>query len=156
MLNELLGMIQNFSIPVPVTLVCACACAYLIGKIPSDLSGRTEASSNRRKAVRGKKLVNRLAGELNLLREDLRLHDQCIRQLLDAIERLEAGEEVSINPLAEQALRSIQTYATEFQQHSETIQATTATAVNTLLAEQAEAEGSAESNPSAVQVSAAT
>ncbi len=132
MFIELLGMIHGISIPLPVTLVCACACAYLIGKIPDDLQNRNGSSKADRKNSRGKKLVDRLAQELNLLREDLELHDQSVQQLLDAITRVEHGENLPINDQAKQTLRSIQKYATEFQQNFDSIQASTATAVNTL------------------------
>ena len=134
MFNELLGMIHGISIPLPVTLICACACAYLIGKIPADLQSRDGSSKADRNNARGKKLVERLAHELGLLREDLELHEQSIRQLLDAIRRVENGEYLTIDDQAKQTLRSIQKYATEFQQNFDSIQATTATAVNTLTA----------------------
>lgn len=135
MLQELLGSVQGFSIPVPVTLVSACACAYLLGKVPSDWKKVSESTEETSKTVRGKRLVDRLAGELNLLREDLLVHDESVKQLLDAIVRLENGSHVEIDAEAAQALRSIKKYVTDFQQNFDSIQATTATAVNMLMAD---------------------
>lgn len=157
MLNEAFEAIDGFSIPVPVTLVCACACAYLLAKIPSGLDGGRQSSTNQGKTVCSKRLVGRLANELEHLREDLALHDESIQQLLDAITRLESGESQEISDQAAQTLRSIKQSATEFRQNFEAIQTTTATVVNTLMADETEGKpGATLSGNRTVQVAPLT
>ncbi len=131
------AFLDGFQIPLPITLACACVCSYLIGQLAFAKPAVNAVGIATADTERAKRLIDRLAHDIENFREDLIAHEASLDEFKRKLSPAEHDEPSpdQFSEDAQRALRAMQRLADEIPQAFDSIRQSTSSAVDALKTE---------------------